>query len=407
VLLYIKLAGIVSITYRQQPLHTRGSPASSRWQIDKSGVCSNTINARERSRRTGLPRLIHTPPDSKGRCSTGAVTALYMTSSAARTPRTRWRQTAGRAAGKSHSPRKALAPPPCLQCLAPLAARRGTRLRALPAVATHALAKPGLRPLETQHAPVCIRCFTTSVGTRTTDAAKPAATPPASGARNCRSSRTRRPVAPLTGSYTPMNIAEAGTTPARLPTRPAYRALPPPDCRSARSPPPDDMACSRVLSVSRGYSAARHPRPSPRAAADASTAAFMGMVHTRFRAPASTAAPAVAPAARFPNTTRHRGASTGGAAAPPADASVITGACARARCAAFGLRRWTMRWPATDAKGRAAAVCWTAQCTLTSGSAPSSAPVALSCRATHRRLAVRAMATPGRLTGVRRPLHKC
>jgi len=130
------------------------------------------------------------------------------------------------------------------------------------------------------------------------------------------------------------------------------------------------------------------------------------MVHMRFSAPASTAAPAVAPAARFPNTTRHRGASTGGAAAPPADASVITGARARPRCAAFGLRRWMMRWPATDAKGRAAAVCWTALRTLTSGSAPSSAPVALSCRATHRRLAVRAMATPGRLTDVRRPLHK-
>jgi len=213
---------------------------------------------------------------SKGCCGAGAVTALCMTSSAARTPQTRWRQTAGRAAEKSHSPRRARAPPPCLQCLAPLAARRGTRLRALPAVATHALVEPGLRLWETQHAPVCIRCFTTSVGTRTTDAAKPAATPPASGARNCRSSRTRRPVAPLTGSYTPMNIAEAGTTPARLPTRPAYRALPPPDCRRARSPPPDDMACSRVLIVSRGYSAARQPSPSLHAAANPSTAALMG-----------------------------------------------------------------------------------------------------------------------------------
>ena len=53
-----------------------------------------------------------------------------------------------------------------------------------------------------------------------------------------------------------MKIAEAGITPAKLPSRPAYRAFPPPDCSSARRPPPEDMACSRVLMVSKGYSAA-------------------------------------------------------------------------------------------------------------------------------------------------------
>ncbi len=97
-----------------------------------------------------------------------------------------------------------------------------------------------------------MRCFTTSVGTRTKEAARPAATPPDRDPRNCLFSGTRRSTAVFTGSYTPMNMAEAGTTPARLPSTPLYSALLPPDCQSARRPPPDVAVCSRVFIVSRG-----------------------------------------------------------------------------------------------------------------------------------------------------------
>ena len=58
-----------------------------------------------------------------------------------------------------------------------------------------------------------------------------------------------------------MKIAVAGMTPARLPARPLYSALPPPERSSARSPPPVVAVCSRVFMVSSGYSAARQQRP--------------------------------------------------------------------------------------------------------------------------------------------------
>jgi hypothetical protein len=52
-----------------------------------------------------------------------------------------------------------------------------------------------------------------------------------------------------------MKMAEEGATPSRLPHTPAYSARPPPACSRARMPPPERIACSRVLMVSIGYRA--------------------------------------------------------------------------------------------------------------------------------------------------------
>lgn len=80
--------------------------------------------------------------------------------------------------------------------------------------------------------------------------------PPATtGPQNCWSSLVRAYTHCFTGSYTAMNRAEEGATPARLPHTPAYSPLPPPDCSSAFQPPPPIMACRRVLMVSMGYKA--------------------------------------------------------------------------------------------------------------------------------------------------------
>lgn len=61
----------------------------------------------------------------------------------------------------------------------------------------------------------------------------------------------------LTGSYTPMKMADAGTTPARLPHIPAYKALLPEPLSKAPRPPPEMDAWRRVLMVSIGYNAAK------------------------------------------------------------------------------------------------------------------------------------------------------
>lgn len=108
------------------------------------------------------------------------------------------------------------------------------------------------------NSPVCKRCLTTSVGTLTNEAANPARAPPPRAARYCLFSGTFLAICCLTGSYTPMKMADAGMTPAKLPHTPAYRALPPPPFSKELKPPPEMEACRRVLMVSMGYRAARH-----------------------------------------------------------------------------------------------------------------------------------------------------
>ena len=97
-----------------------------------------------------------------------------------------------------------------------------------------------------------MRCLTTSVGTRTSEAAVPAAVAATNCAVSgeCPSASTAR----LSGSYTPMKSADAGITPAMLPARPLYR---PPHTMA----PPPRTACSRVLIVSMGYSAVSTAAP--------------------------------------------------------------------------------------------------------------------------------------------------
>lgn len=58
-----------------------------------------------------------------------------------------------------------------------------------------------------------MRCLTTSVGTRTIEAARPAPRPPDKAARNCLFCGTRFSTCCLMGSYTPMKMADAGRTP--------------------------------------------------------------------------------------------------------------------------------------------------------------------------------------------------
>ena len=64
-----------------------------------------------------------------------------------------------------------------------------------------------------QGTPFCMRCLTTSVGTRTIEAARPAPRPPDKDARNCLLCGTRFSTCCLIGSYTPMKMADAGRTP--------------------------------------------------------------------------------------------------------------------------------------------------------------------------------------------------
>lgn len=68
---------------------------------------------------------------------------------------------------------------------------------------------PGL-----ENSPAWMRCFTTSVGTRTSDAAHPAS---AADARNAVCGLYSAARARFAGSYTAMKIAVAGATPSRLP----------------------------------------------------------------------------------------------------------------------------------------------------------------------------------------------